>query len=161
MIYIRNNYHSGSLNLCQNTIFASFTHVTCYILIFCTLFSNFSLYFRALSVSGDSALTLLLARCAADRCSVLSDLPQETNSDDENTRLEESVGESRDRSGDGREDGDGGEDESKGLGMGSIPSSITGVKKGRSKGQGGCFYWAQAAELLVKSGESACEQLNF
>lgn len=101
-------------------------------------------------------MTLLLARCAADRCSVLSDNPQGSNSDDENIRAEESVGESRDRSG----DGDGGEDESKGLGMGSIPFDTTGVKKGRSKGQGRCLYWAQAAELLVKSGESACEQLH-
>lgn len=103
-------------------------------------------------------MTLLLARCAADRCSVLSDIPHGLNSDDENTRLEESSGESRDRSGD--RGGDGGEDESKGMGMGSIPCDIIGVKKGRSKGQGGSFYWAQAAELLVKSGELADEQLN-
>lgn len=78
---------------------------------------------------------------------------KEENSDDETERTEESTGESRERV------WDGGEDESKGLGI--IPLDITRVRKGRSKGQGqgkgkgGSSEWVLALVLLVKSGESA------
>lgn len=103
-------------------------------------------------------MTLILARCAADRSAALSDTStttrgKEENSDDETDRTEESTGESRERV------GDGGEDESKGLGI--IPSDRTGVRKGRSRGQGkgqgkgGNSEWVLALVLLVKSGESA------
>jgi hypothetical protein len=107
-------------------------------------------------------LTLLLARCAADRSVALSDTStttrgKEDNSDDETERTEESTGASRERV------GDEGEDESKGLGI--IPSDMTGIRKGRSKGQGqgqgqgkgkgGSSEWVLALVLLVKSGESA------
>jgi hypothetical protein len=105
-------------------------------------------------------LTLILARCAADRSAALSDTStttrgKEENSDDETGRTEESTGASRERV------GDEGEDESKGLGV--IPSDMTGIRKGRSKGQGqgqgkgkgGSSEWVLALVLLVKSGESA------
>ena len=112
--------------------------------------------------SGDSALTLILARCALDRSAAISDTSittrgKEENSDDETERTEESTCESRERV------GEGGEDESKGLGI--IPPDMTGVRQGRSggqgqgqgqgKGKGGSSEWVLALVLLVKSGESA------
>ena len=96
-------------------------------------------------------MTLLLARCATDRSRILSDTLEVINSDDEIVRNEENVRESTNRV------GDEGEDESKGLG--STHSDLTRVKKGRSKGHGGSFEWAQAAEVLVQSGSSAHRQL--
>ena len=103
-------------------------------------------------------MTLILARCAADRSTAPSDTSTTTrgkveNSDDETEITEESTGENRERA------GDEGEDESKGLGI--ISSDITGVRNGRStgqgqgKGKGGSSEWVLALVLLVKSGESA------
>ena len=93
---------------------------------------------------GDTALSILLKRYAAHRCSSIEGYPQEHKSIEDSDDEKSDGGGSDERGDRGQEEGEG-ESKTKGMSHGK-----------KNNPSGPALHWLLAAELLVKSGAVLC-----